>query len=96
LSGHCRIRRAQNQHGDGISTASHAEAAIKKIAIQSAKMRIALADHSKFGKQGFAYVGPVAELTTLITDAGTSAADLQGLKNSGVQVVVAGAKSNRK
>lgn len=80
----------------GISTASHAEATIKKIVIQSAKMRIALADHSKFGKQGFAYVGPVAELTTLITDASTPAADLQALRDFGVQVVVAGGKATRK
>jgi len=34
----------------GMSTGSHAEAAIKKAIIKSAKMRIALVDHSKFGK----------------------------------------------
>ena len=76
----------------GMSTASHAEAAIKKAIIKSAKMRIALADHSKFGKQGFAYVGAVTDLSTLITDSGTSPADLQALKNLGVQVIVAGVK----
>ncbi len=76
----------------GMSTASHAEAAIKKAIIKSAKACIALADHSKFGKQGFAYVGPVAELTTLITDLGTAATDLQAIKNLGVSVIVAGAK----
>jgi DeoR family fructose operon transcriptional repressor len=77
--------------GYGISTASQAEATIKKIIVKSAKMRIALADHSKFGKQSFAYVGPITELTTLITDSGTSLADLQILKDSGIQVIVAGA-----
>lgn len=35
----------------GISTASHAEATIKKLIIKSAKIPIGLADHSKFGKQ---------------------------------------------
>jgi DeoR family fructose operon transcriptional repressor len=80
--------------GYGMSTASHAEATIKKAIIKSAKMRIALVDHSKFGKQGFAYVGPVTELTTLITDSGTSPADLKTLKDLGVQVIVAGAKTH--
>jgi DeoR family fructose operon transcriptional repressor len=80
----------------GMSTASHAEATIKKAIIKSARMRIALVDHSKFGKQGFAFVGPVTVLTTLITDSGTSPADLQALKDLGVQVIVAGAKSARK
>ncbi len=79
----------------GMSTASHAEATIKKAIIKSAKMRIALVDHSKFGKQGFAYVGPVTELTTLITDSGTSPADLQALKDLGVQVIVASVKAAR-
>jgi DeoR family fructose operon transcriptional repressor len=76
--------------GYGISTASHAEATIKKLIIKSAKMRIALVDHSKFGKQYFAYVGPVTELTTVITDPATSQTDLQALKDSGVQVIVTG------
>jgi DeoR/GlpR family transcriptional regulator of sugar metabolism len=82
--------------GYGMSTASHAEATIKKAIIQSAKMRIALVDHSKFGKQGFAYVGPVTELTTLITDSGTTPTDLQALKDLGVEVIVTGAKPTRK
>jgi DeoR/GlpR family transcriptional regulator of sugar metabolism len=81
--------------GYGMSTANHAEATIKKAIIKSARMRIALVDHSKFGKQGFAFVGPVTELTTLITDSGTSPADLQTLKDLGVQVIVAGGKPAR-
>jgi DeoR/GlpR family transcriptional regulator of sugar metabolism len=80
----------------GMSTASQAEATIKKAIIKSAKMRIALVDHSKFGKQGFAYVGPVSELTTLVTDSGTSSADQQALKDCGVKVVVTGAKPTRR
>ena len=80
----------------GISTASHAEATIKKLIIKSAKIRIGLADHSKFGKQGFAYVGPVTEMTTLITDHQTFTADVQALKESGVEVVVAGPRALNK
>ncbi|MGB0122345.1 MAG: DeoR/GlpR family DNA-binding transcription regulator [Silvibacterium sp.] len=80
----------------GISTASHAEATVKQCIIKAAKIRIALADHSKFGKQGFAYVAPVTELTTLITDRATSPEHLQILKDSGVQVVIAGKEVSRK
>ena len=80
----------------GISTASHAEATIKKMIIKSAKIRIGLADHSKFARQGFAYVGPVTEMTTLITDLQTLTADVQALKESGVEVVVAGARVAKK
>ena len=80
----------------GISTSSHAEAIIKKLIIKSAKMRIAVADHSKFGRQYFAYVGPITELTTLITDPATSPTDLQTLKDSGVQVIVTGGGAIRK
>jgi DeoR/GlpR family transcriptional regulator of sugar metabolism len=78
-----------------MSTANHAEATIKKAIIKAARIRIALVDHSKFGKQGFAFVGPVTELTTLITDSGASPADLQTLKDLGVQVIVVGAKPTR-
>ena len=73
----------------GISTASHAEAAIKQCIIRTAKLRIALADHSKFGKQGFAYVAPVTELTTLITDRESPPESLKALREAGVQVVLA-------
>ena len=46
----------------GISTASQSEALIKKLIMNVAKERIALADHSKFGNQGFAYVGPSTDI----------------------------------
>jgi DeoR family transcriptional regulator, fructose operon transcriptional repressor len=81
--------------GYGVSTASQAEALIKKIVIKAAKTRIALADHSKFGNQGFAYVGPVTDITTLITDSATSPEHIQMLRDSGVQVIVAGSRSVR-
>jgi DeoR family fructose operon transcriptional repressor len=73
----------------GVSTASHAEAQIKKMIIKAAKTRIALADHGKFGRQSFAYVGPVTDLNVLITDAATEARHLKELRDVGVQVTVA-------
>jgi DeoR family transcriptional regulator, fructose operon transcriptional repressor len=73
----------------GFSTASHAEAQIKKMLTKAAKVRIALADHGKFGKQCFAYVGPAKEINTLVTDSGTDPRYIKELRDAGVQVVIA-------
>ena len=74
----------------GVSTASHAEAQIKKMVTKAAKTRIALADHAKFGRQSFAYVGPCTDITTLVTDSGTAAAYVEELRGAGIHVIVAG------
>lgn len=73
----------------GISTASQAEAQIKKTLLRISKLRIALADHSKFGKQSFAQVGPATDLDMLITDSGTDASHLEKFREMGINVIVA-------
>ncbi|MEO6965784.1 MAG: DeoR/GlpR family DNA-binding transcription regulator [Acidobacteriaceae bacterium] len=80
----------------GISTASQGEALIKKLITKIAKERIGLADHSKFGNQGFAYVGPCTDFHTLITDSGTDEKSLSALRESGIQVIVAGQPDPRR
>jgi DeoR family transcriptional regulator, fructose operon transcriptional repressor len=79
--------------GYGISTASQAEAQIKKMIMKAAKVRIGLADHSKFGNQGFAYVAPATDLNVLITDSGTDPAHVDQLRELGLEVIVAGQSS---
>jgi len=73
----------------GISTANHAEAQIKKMITRAAKTRIALADHTKFGTQSFAYVGPIADIDVLVTDSGTDSKYIKGLREAGIEVIVA-------
>jgi DeoR/GlpR family transcriptional regulator of sugar metabolism len=73
----------------GVSTASQAEAQIKKMVIKAAKTRIALADNGKFGKQSFAYVGPVTDINILVTDSRTDPRHIKALRDSGLQVTVA-------
>lgn len=73
----------------GFSTASHAEAQIKKLIAAAAKTRIALADHSKFGSQCFAFVGPVTDIDILVTDTGTAPEHIVALRDSGLQVLTA-------
>ncbi|MGC2172506.1 MAG: hypothetical protein WA623_14070 [Candidatus Sulfotelmatobacter sp.] len=69
---------------------------MKKMITGAAKTRIALADHTKFGTQSFAYVGPVADIDVLVTDSGTDPKYLQGLREAGVEVVVAGLHETRR
>jgi DeoR family fructose operon transcriptional repressor len=73
----------------GISTASQAEAQIKKMILKSARVSIALADHSKFGNQGFAYVGPVTDIDILVTDSATGPQYLRPLREAGVELILA-------
>jgi DeoR family fructose operon transcriptional repressor len=73
----------------GISTAGQAEAQIKKMILKSARVSIGLADHSKFGNQGFAYVGPVTDLDILVTDSTTDAKYLRPLREAGVELILA-------
>jgi DeoR family transcriptional regulator, fructose operon transcriptional repressor len=73
----------------GVSTANHAEAQIKRMLARAAKVRIALADHDKFGRQYFAYVGPVTDINILVTDCGTERSYIDQFREAGLQVVVA-------
>jgi DeoR/GlpR family transcriptional regulator of sugar metabolism len=76
----------------GVSTASHDEAQIKKMIIKAAKTRIALADNGKFGKQSFAYVGPVTDINILVTDSKTDPRYIKDLREFGLQVSIAQAE----
>jgi len=78
----------------GVSTASPAEAQIKKMILKAARVSIALADHSKFGNQGFAYVCPIADIDILVTDSATDLKYLNPLRESGLQLIVADGKAH--
>ncbi|MFZ0910707.1 MAG: DeoR/GlpR family DNA-binding transcription regulator [Candidatus Acidiferrales bacterium] len=73
----------------GISTASQAEAQIKKMILKSARVSIAVADHSKFGNQGFAYVGPITDIDILVTDSAADPQYLRPLRKAGVELILA-------
>lgn len=73
----------------GVSTTRPAHAEIKKLLSTVARTRIGLVDHSKFGKQNFAYVGPVTDFDIIVTSSLTSEAHIDALRSAGVEVVVA-------
>jgi DeoR family fructose operon transcriptional repressor len=79
----------------GVSTVHHAEAQVTRMVSKAAKTRIALADHTKFGRQRFAYVGPVTDIDILVTDSGTDPKYVQELRDSGLQVIIADSASSR-
>jgi DeoR/GlpR family transcriptional regulator of sugar metabolism len=72
----------------GHSCAKQEEAQVKKMLVKCGKQRIGLADHTKFGKEAFLFVGPVTDFTTIITDSGTDPKQIAGLREAGVEVIV--------
>lgn len=50
---------------------------------------ILVADHSKFGRIASAFVAPLQDITTLVTDAQTDAQMLNTIREMGVEVIVA-------
>ena len=73
----------------GLSTGDLTEAQIKQRLLRSGEQIIGLADHTKFNKIAFSKLGPIAQLTTLVTDELTSADDLDRIRDMGVRVIVA-------
>lgn len=53
----------------GFTSANLAEAAVKSAMIRASRRTIVLADHSKFGREEFARIAPLAAVDTIITDA---------------------------
>jgi DeoR/GlpR family transcriptional regulator of sugar metabolism len=72
----------------GQSCATQAEAQVKRMLVKAGKQRIGLVDHTKLGKQAFVHVGPVTDFTTIITDSGADPAQVAGLREAGVEVIV--------
>lgn len=75
--------------GYGVSTTRPAHAEIKKLLTKVAKTRIGLVDHTKFGKQNFAYVGPITDFDIIVTSSLTPEAHIEALRSAGIQVIVA-------
>jgi DeoR family transcriptional regulator, fructose operon transcriptional repressor len=73
----------------GVSTSRPPEAQIKRMAIKAARVTIGLADHTKFGKQAFAFVGPVSDLDVIATDSKTDPRCLADLRDAKIDVRVA-------
>lgn len=74
----------------GLTTNDIAEAAVKLALIKAAKRSIVLADHSKFGREEFGRIAPIAAIDTIITDSGANGDLVLEIEAAGAEVVQAG------
>jgi len=56
----------------GLTTGDLAEAAVKSAMIRASRRTVVLADHSKFGREEFGRIAPLAAVETIITDSGVN------------------------
>ncbi|TQL48706.1 DeoR family transcriptional regulator [Homoserinimonas aerilata] len=74
----------------GLTTVNIAEAAVKSAIIKASRRSIVLADHSKFGREEFGRVAPLAAIDTIITDIGVNHELVLEVEAAGPEVVIAG------
>jgi len=71
----------------GLTTTNMAEAAVKTALIKAARRTVVLADHTKFGREEFGRIGPLAAVDTVITDAGVNLDLVLEIEAAGTEVV---------
>jgi DeoR family transcriptional regulator, fructose operon transcriptional repressor len=72
----------------GLTTPDMAEASVKRALIDAARRTVVLADHSKFGREDFARVAPLASIDTVVTDSGLDDEFADDLANAGPRIVI--------
>lgn len=71
----------------GITNRNMEEAEIKRCMVENARETIVVADHSKLGEVATAAIAPLARVSQLVTDRGASAARLEELRATGLDLV---------
>jgi DeoR family transcriptional regulator of aga operon len=73
----------------GLSTPNSEEAHLNQIMIKTAKKVIVVSDSRKFLRRRFAFIGPITDVNTVITDSGVREEDKIRLEKNGIEVIVA-------
>jgi DeoR family transcriptional regulator of aga operon len=73
----------------GLSTPNSEEAHLNQIMIKIAKKVIVVADSRKFERRRFAFIGPISNVDTVITDSDIKEEDKNRLEKNGVEVIIA-------
>lgn len=73
----------------GLTTPTHAEAAVKRRMLAAARQVAVVTDSSKVGKVSFATIAPVSDLHMVITDHGADPDFVASLINRGMKVMLA-------
>jgi DeoR family fructose operon transcriptional repressor len=71
----------------GLTTPDSAEAAVKSAFVTSARRRVLLADHTKFGSDHFAHVADLESVDTLVTDSALTDEAVAEIEAAGPEVV---------
>ena len=72
----------------GLTTPNLLEARVNRTMMDVAKVVVAVCDSSKFGKRSLSLIDRPSAIRHVITDRGISKADLNALKQSGIEVTV--------
>lgn len=72
----------------GLTTPNLLEAKVNRTMMDVAKVVGAVCDSSKFGKRSLSLIDRPSAIRQVITDRGISKADLNALKQSGIEVTV--------
>lgn len=73
---------------NGLGTPDEAEAAVKAAMVESARLRVLLADSSKFGRESVFRYAALSDLDVVVTDDGLAPADAAALtRDFGLEVV---------
>jgi DeoR family transcriptional regulator of aga operon len=72
----------------GLTTSSLLEANVNRTMMSGAKVVVAVCDSSKFGKCSLCFIDRPTAIRHVITDRGISNADVNALKQSGIEVTV--------
>ena len=73
----------------GLTTPDQPEAAVKRAMLNSAKRKVILADHTKFGDDHFAQFGAISDIDVVITDTDVNQSLVLELESLDVKVVQA-------
>jgi DeoR family fructose operon transcriptional repressor len=73
----------------GLTTPDQPEAAVKRAMLNSAKRKVILADHTKFGDDHFAQFGSISDIDVVITDTAVNQNIVLELESLDVKVVQA-------
>lgn len=74
---------------DGVTEYNLEDTAIKRALMDSTKLCVVLADHTKLGRTTFATVGPLSKVNRLITDEGASKSFLDALADLDIDIDIA-------
>lgn len=73
----------------GLTYPGFDEADVKRAMIEAGAMVVLLADHLKFGRESLVKVAPITAVQTIITTPGVDPAEVEAVRDLGVELIVA-------